>query len=348
LLCFLLLQSVTAYSAEDVSSLENKILQSKGDDKVAFIIEFVKEGSCFSPEKSIQYINEALKLVTENSAEKTLLSNYLGLSKLYLNEFSDAEDILQQALSIAKTAKHKALIYHSLSLLANELNDHKKAIHFIELGFVLAKELNDPQLIGDYYYLKATIYLNSFEHVRAIEVGLFAYQYYKQANNNEAMAMALTEIGSSYRRMAAFDKALEYNLKSLSLQLKTGSKKRVAISYNNVAIIYKDLKDYENAIAMHLKSLAIKESIGYLKGQVYSHNNLGETYRLSDNTDKSLFHLTEALKLARKIKSKKLQHYSYLYLGRLHRDIGQYQEAGKYLTEAIAYFTQKKHNKSPS
>jgi signal transduction histidine kinase len=190
--------------------------------------------------------------------------------------------------------------------------------------------------------LKGTVYSDNYQSSKALEATLLSYQYYKQVNDTPATVVALKNSAGIYRTLAAFDKAIEYQLQALSLSLTTGDERKIAINYNNTGILYKDLQDYDNAIIMHGKSLALKESIGYLRGQVYSHNNIGEAYRLAGKTNKSLMHLTSAKSIAKKINNKKLMFYAFLYLGRLHRDIGQYEQASTYLTEARDYFEETK------
>jgi tetratricopeptide (TPR) repeat protein len=314
LLVLSLMVSVFALSGDEI--LENKIAKSSGDKKLTLILNYIKEGSRFSPEKSVFYVEEALEAVNDNSPKKTILLNYLALSKSYLSEFEQADTIFKQALQRANTSKNKQnqmLIYLSYGLHSNELKGHVKALELIEAGLVIATVLNDLHYLDDFNRLKGTVYSGSYQTGKALEATLLAYQYYKQVNDTEATVSALNNTVGIYRSLAAFDKALEYQLQALSLILTTGDAKKIAINYNNTAILYKDLKDFDNAIAMHAKSLAMhakslamKESIGYLRGQIYSHNNIGEAYRLAGKINKSLIHLMSAKRIAKQINNKKL------------------------------------------
>ncbi|GAA0813563.1 hypothetical protein GCM10009111_09130 [Colwellia asteriadis] len=335
---------ISAYENE-AALLEKKIAVSDDEAKIALIIDYIRDGNRFTPEKSITYASDALNIIGPNHASRATLLNYLALSYYHLNEFTKSRSLLEEALIIAQQQKNihdEMLVLMSFSLLANELRNHDEALVYIGKGLNFAQSLNELQFMGDFNALKATVYSESYNSDKAIEAALLAYQYYQQTNDVESMVQTLNNSASIYRSFGALDKALEYQLKALSLILTTSNVKQIAINYNNIAILYKDIQDYDNAITMHLESLKIKMSIGYLRGQVYSHNNLGEAYRLAGKTSEALEHLTQAAHLADRINSQKLLHYSYLYLGRLHRDVAEYKIAAMYLNKAIIFFEKTK------
>lgn len=328
--------------AQDNKQVEINISTSEGEQKVLFIIEYLREGNRYTPEKSISYAETALEIIGENHEKKAVILTYLALSKYHLDEFDKSRELLKIALLLTRQQQNQEdemLVLLSFAMVDNELRNHTLAMSYINTGLEIAKSLNNLQLMGDFNRLKGTIYSDSYQYSKAIEASLLALQYFTTMNNTADRVVALKNCAGVYRSLAAFDKALEYQLRALSLILTTNDEKKIAINYNNTAILYKDLQDYDNAIAMHHKSLAIKESIGYLRGQVYSHNNLGEAYRLEGDKEASLQHLSEAAVIAKKINSQKLLNYSYLYLGRLHRDRGEFNKAQAYLLDAIKYFT---------
>ena len=339
-----------SYAAEQ-SELEKKIAESQGEKKVVLTLEYIKDASQYYPDKAESYIESALEIVAEDSSYKTQLLTHYARAKFYKSEFSQAEVLFEQALRRAIKSKNNnnlMLIYAHYSMQANELRNFDKSLQLIAEGLAIAHQENELSYIGQFYALRAQTYIDSFDHNQALNAALLSYQYYRRLNDKPAMVSVLRISASVYRRLAAYDKALEYQLKALTIILQTGNPRLIAIQYNNTAIIYKDLKDYDNAIDMHSKSLEIKKSIGYLRGQVYSHNNLGEVYRLAGKSQESLKHLTLANKLAQQINNEKLMYYAYLYLGRLHRDMAQYDVSYNYLNQALTYFINSKRESRAS
>jgi len=69
-----------------------------------------------------------------------------------------------------------------------------------------------------------------------------------------AEAMALTEIGYSYRSFGNTPKSVKYNLKALALAQETGNEKLIANVNINLAHNYKDQADYPKAISLYLSA----------------------------------------------------------------------------------------------
>ena len=334
-----------AYANEDTMKLEKDIASSQGQKKVTLIIEYLKEETQFSPQKSEKYAKTALTIVSDSSPQKTTLLNYYALSKFHKNEFNEAREIFKQALKRARNSQNLEnlmLVYLSYSRLENEVKNHQKSISLNEQGFLIAKKENNLAYLGEFQLFKALTLYNTNEYEKALQSTLLSYKYFEKLNDKISMVKALRWIGAVHRKAASFEKALEYQHKALKIVISTNDQKQISINYNNLGTLYKDLKDYDNAIKMHTKSLQIKESIDYLQGQIYSHNNLGETYRLAGQPEKSLIHLTSGMRIGKQVNNEKLMNFSAMYLGRLHRDIGNYDVSSNYLTNALAYFIETK------
>ena len=100
----------------------------------------------------------------------------------------------------------------------------------------------------------------------------------KQAGDTDRERKAYTNLGSAYRSLGDYRKAIEFHQQSLSIAKEIGKKRSEGGAYTNLGIAYKNLGDYRKAIEFHQQSLSIAKEIGDKGLERTVHGNLGRSF----------------------------------------------------------------------
>ena len=192
----------------------------------------------------------------------------------------------------------KFFIYYDLSweYLYSNLDS---AYLFSKKAFVFAKKTGSPSiqtkilnLMGSYFQVKG-------DYVKAID-------YYQKSLNlgeskkiDEAILVALGNIGAIYIENGQNKKALEYQLKSLAIAEKIKNKNKLASIYNNLSLVYNNFLESEKALEYGKKSLEIYIQMNDVNGISSAYGNIGNAYLGLNNLDEALVNFFKNYELSK-------------------------------------------------
>ena len=283
------------FSQTRLDSLQTQLEKATGLEKVDILYELAQDYLNASPQKAIEYSNQALKLSQEINhieGEAQALKN-IGVGHYYLSNFD------------------KSLEFYFKSLKIMEDIDDKVGISDL---------LNN---IGVVYWR-----LTNFE--KALEIYSESLKIMKELENKEGVSRALNNIGLIYMTLGNYDKALEYYLKALKVTKEIDDKNTIAYCLNNIGIIYWYLENYEKCLEYYLESLKINKEINNKYGIAGGLKNIGGAYLQLNNYDESLTYLEQSLKLAKEIGAKDLIQNIYASYYELYFRKENYQKALEY------------------
>ena len=151
----------------------------------------------------------------------------------------------------------------------------------------------------------------------------------------------LFQITTIFRDMGEFEKALEYQKKSLKLneEILGENHPDLEISYNNISTIYKSLGDLKKALEYQEKSLKLTEEKSGEKDSDLAriYNNISTIYKDMRELQKALGYQEKALKLIEGLSDKKHPDLaqSYNNISIIYQDIGDLQKALEYQKKAL-------------
>jgi tetratricopeptide (TPR) repeat protein len=157
----------------------------------------------------------------------------------------------------------------------------------------------------------------------------------KKNKDRIAEAMALTQIGYSYRSFGNTPKSVEYNLKALALARETGNEKVIAHAKLKLAHNYKDQADYPKAISLYLSA---EESGSKFKDyilQTWALQNLSQVYMEMNQIDSSLMYAQRDYELSMRIHYFNDLGFTFKNLGSIQGKIGNSSLAISYFNLAI-------------
>lgn len=151
--------------------------------------------------------------------------------------------------------------------------------------------------------------------------------YCEKLGDDTGAARALNIIGQTYYFEGEFDKALEYNNKSIEFRIKENDKEGIAHNYNNFANIYLSLGDNPASIEYYQKALTIFQEIEdeYAIGMVF--NNLGAMYFRLNDYDKSLDLFNKTMEISERINHKHLYATSLNNIANIYHHQGKNEES---------------------
>lgn len=169
-----------------------------------------------------------------------------------------------------------------------------------------------------------------------------AFIYYFQAvklsikiRHLPSLAKSYNAIGIAYKLLGKYAKSLEYQNKSLDIQVSMGDKIGIAKACNNISLVYSLQNDYLNAIGFQFKSLKLKEEIGDEKSLAISYENLGKIYSDQSNSDKALIFYLKALDINKKFNDKDGLAFDYLLIGSEFMIENKFSQARENLENAL-------------
>lgn len=193
---------------------------------------------------------------------------------------------------------------------------------------------------------KAEIYatLSSFTRTTVVDSHLskvFIEKALPFAKDDEERANVLTYLGFASRLSADYNKALDYQIKSLDIRkaLFGETHHSVASSYNNIGRIYIHLGDYEKALDYLEQALKIRLSLFGENHQAVaqSYSNIGMTYYHLEDIDNATKYQERALKIRLSLfgRNSPTTANSFNDLGILYSDSGDTRKALDYQEKAL-------------
>ncbi len=341
---------------EKVASCYNKISENqwyKGDEsllsaKKALEIstDYLMEGNKFEADsydnigfyhkgvpnydEALQYYEKALKI-----REKIFPNEHLDIAKSYSNlgsvywstsKYKEALEFHKKALAInlkilgpdhSKTGRNYnniGLVYDNLGKLDIALEYYKKF-----LNNTIRNSGSDDIYVGYSYVNMGVTYLNLKQNNNALSYFQKALPILLKENRLNGLKAVYQNMGIVYDIKGEYDKALEYQKKSLEIASKIFGEQHPAIGviYANISVIFHKKGDEKKEIEYYKKALEIyTASLGenhYLVA--LSYHNMGNTYSINKEYDKAQKYFNKALSIRNKIFDKNNPNISVSYSG---------------------------------
>jgi tetratricopeptide (TPR) repeat protein len=144
-----------------------------------------------------------------------------------------------------------------------------------------------------------------------------------QKNNDKiAEAIAMSEIGYSYRSFGNTQKSFEYCFKALALAQETGNEKLIANSKMNLAHNYKDQADYPRAISLYQSAAESGSKLKDYVMQIWGFDNLAEVYLAMNKIDSALMYAQRSYELCMRYHYFHDLGFTLISLGSIHGKMG--------------------------
>jgi len=251
-----------------------------------------------------------------------ILILFILLSKWIVSQNIESKDeiyLLKQHLQQSRTSIDKAFILSELSLKYGEIN-LDSSIYYARKNLVLAKQLNNSELLADSYYTLGVSFKN-YGQLDSAGICLFvALDLYKDSNKKIITSIA---IGEFYRANAELEKARIFLTRAINDSKTTNNEKNLPHAFNRLGATYFELS-INNEVIDGVFEDSLYKTINIVDSSIFwsnkfkideyivsNYNILGACYQHLRNYSKAISYLNLALNAA--IESNKLIEVPMIY-----------------------------------
>ncbi|MDO5988663.1 tetratricopeptide repeat protein [Flavivirga amylovorans] len=208
-------------------------------------------------------------------------------------------DSLEQKL-VEAPIDEKVNIYIELTNKYSKINVDK-AIGYAKQGLELVKEKNNKDT--GFFYLRLG-YLHNYksEHSNALFYYEKALEVAKHMEYELGIGKSYQNIGVTHVKMGNYDKALDYDLKALSIYEKNNENNFVTGIVANIGSLYScRLNDHENGLLYYNRALELSKEVGNEEFRSYVLGAVAELYVRQEEYEKAKSTLKESIEIAEKL-----------------------------------------------
>jgi CHAT domain-containing protein/Tfp pilus assembly protein PilF len=283
-----------------------KIKAVLNEQIVAELIDLTERLANQSPPLAyhLAYLTYEAAKVIDNRLLRGISSHTLGNLSLRLARYSQAIELHQEALGIAKELNDKqgiGVVLCSLCIAYYSLGQYQKAIGYNEEALKIAKEIGDRRNESCCLGELGNVYRSIGEYQKAISYYQEALKIAKEIEDRQGEGIWLGNLGIAYRFLGQYQRAISYYQEALKIAKEIGDRQGEGIWLGNLGIAYRFLGQYQKAIGYYQDALKIAKEIGDRRNEGNQLGNLGIVYRSLGQYQQAISHYQDALKIAKKI-----------------------------------------------
>jgi len=260
----ILFNGLIIFSPAETDSLETRIQNTSGIEKLYLLEKAAEELMHVSPNKSLIYAKEGLSLA----------------------EYYNISDKKIKFLSV-------------IGLGYRLKGDYNQSLEYYLKTLPLVEEQNNPLEIAN---IKNEIG-NVYNYIGILDKALEYYKESMLIRENEKdtlyIAKSLNNIGNIYKNKGELQLALNTLFKSLSLKIKMGDKNGVVTTQKNIGSVYTKLGEIDSALIYFEKALDAESTIGDSLGVINSLILMGTAYYENNEFEKAEAIALKALGMAK-------------------------------------------------
>ncbi len=251
-------------------------------------------------EKSLEYINESLKIAKKINDKK----------------------------QIGQTLLYKAHIYERRGFI-------DKAISFYNEALDNYLEIEHQNGISATYSNIGASYIDKGDYMKALNYILKALKIIEKADTKNDLARCYNNIGLIHYYQADYQKALDFYNKSLEIRIEIDDKDGIALAYNNIGIVYFYQNKLDKVLEYFFKSLEIYEALNDLRGQSRPLFNIAEIYSEQGRFNDAIEYFNKSLNIDIQLGDTSSFAETYKAIGNIYLKLGQKTKALKYQEMAL-------------
>lgn len=290
-----------------------------------------------------QSVEDSLnKIIAESKNEGDVAKAYNGLAYEYSRKDPvKSRAYLEAAIAIGKKIndlKRLSSSYSQLVSLVHGAGKPDSAEYYLSLVKNLSDQANESEkdaISSNYYTVAALYYKRTGAFQKAIPFFEKAITLLVRMGDKESTAGQTLNLGNTYISLGNYQKATAQHLKALRIFEEIGNQRGISFCYQSLSNSFTQLKQYNQALIYAKKSLAIKTTLNDRRGLGTAQSGLGDVYLGMGDLDKALLHFNAALNIARQIKQLPDEQKNYFSIAKVYVD-------KKDVKQAIDYFNQSK------
>jgi len=292
--------------------------------------------------KAQQFLDDAVRIARSINDDYILAYCYGRLKSLYRStgNAAKADECSNLALTLFEKNKRWKDVASTLVDIGYDAHyvygDVKTSLSYFDRAQVMADTLNDKQLQAAIFASRSSVYRETGEFEKALDMAQKSHALYKEVDNDWGIAGIYIDLGNIYKQFSEYETAISYQNKADSLYKSLGLDYSRLAPLANLGENYTAQGDYKKGLDFYLQSLAIMEKAGDLNENLAIIKAcVGEAhFYLNDFTAADKW-LKESIAICEKVGANRPKADNLSVLGRLKIEEKKYDEALKFLNEGL-------------
>jgi two-component system sensor histidine kinase UhpB len=338
-ICF---QIGEAQNPRELDSLLNEMKNVREDTVQAKLLNHLASYYTFSdPQKSFEYSSKALLLSQKLNAKKYIIESYQNLSTYHSNtgKMDTAKAYILKSIPLIEELGNKIYLsdaYGNLSNVAYYMNDYAGAFSYSEKALQLAIEMKDSTKIA---WWLSTVGLNyrdiTTDYDMALDYLLRSLTINRGLGIKAGMGLDLYNIGTIHFLVGNADKAKEYTEEALRISEEINNIQLMGESLSLLGDIYFLKKDFKKAQEFYTESLLVTENTDFFVMGIVSNQGLAKINVEVGKFDTALEYLNKALQIAEQTGEKYAAGTVYGQFGDAYMKAQEYSSANEYFLKSL-------------
>lgn len=266
--------------------------------------------------------------------------NSMGLACRVQSDYPKAIQHYEESIRLLKQIgdqNNLASVYGNLADVYRIQSDLPKAIDYISKTLELAEATGDRKKAAHAYVSIATMYYEyPGNEGKTLEYLNKARVIYEALKSETGLTLVYGNLSAVYLDREDYDKALEFNEKTMALQKKQGNTLGLATSLHNRATIFGYQGRHREAMADFNREIEIFSDLGDLEGLADAYNSMGELWLHQGRYILAIDVCEKALQTARQMGGPNLEaQYACECLYHAYLEQGNYRQALLFLQQTM-------------
>lgn len=356
LIFILFCSMVSLYSSEkqpDVADLKNELGSLTGKKKADQLNLLAKRILSTSPEESLTFAQQALKLSGQLKYTLGEGRAYTGLASYYSHKkkYNQALEYYKKALAVfveLDSPKNIGASQANIGQVYRSMHQHKEALLYHQQSLETYKKTGDEALIAWSLFHVGNDYENIEKHDEAIDHYNRSMALMKKLDHKEGAANVLSNMGYTYLNTGEYGQSLKMYREALGLFKETGNREYSALCLSNIGVIYDETGKHSDAIDSYLQSLRLYEELGDQTGVSMVLNNIGIIYKNMDKNKEALEYYQKAVVIEEKHGSPLNVSLMYNNIGTIYKNLKNYDRALENYQKALKLVEELNHKRGIS
>lgn len=212
--------------------------------------------------------------------------------------FSQNRSVIDSLLNELPGSRDTTRVYVLYNLYCEyATSDRDTASIYIEGAIKEALKTGDSLAIAKTYYGRAWLARYHEDYKEALPDYEKALGIAERNGIGKWIMYILNDLSRIHSTIANYDKALEYNFRSLEIRKKRKDPREISIALNNIGLVYTNLNDFENGISYFQKSYEMKVESNDDYDRDLCLINIGVCYNGLHKYDKAIEYFQRAEKM---------------------------------------------------
>jgi len=287
-------------------------------------------------EAAQQVIAQAKQLQDSVSEGKGLI--IWGKTLLRQSNYNTAQEILEQALTLAQVNHHRHNEVHSLyclAMLQYLQGDYPTAQDYCQEALTICRSDNYRLIQAHTLNVLGLIHLHLGDYPTAQDHFEQSILIYYTIGDRRGESKPFGNIGLIHFSLGDYEAARDYFEEALAIQRETNDRDGIADTLSNLGLVYCNLGDYNAARSYLGNSLEIRKEIGNQIGEADTLSIFGFVYHCLDDYPTTKRYCELALSIQQNLGNREAESKSLTLLGHALASLEQFQAAVEAYDKAL-------------